>query len=76
MGLGDMKLMAGIGALTGPVGVLWTLFIGSIFGSIVGVGMRIFGKVGKLQEIPFGPYLAAGMVIYVNFSCWLKSLLI
>jgi leader peptidase (prepilin peptidase)/N-methyltransferase len=73
MGLGDMKLMAGLGALTGPAGVLWTLFIGSLAGSIVGIGMKIAGRAEKLQEIPFGPYLGAGMVIYVNFSHLVKS---
>ncbi|MEA3506312.1 MAG: prepilin peptidase [Elusimicrobiota bacterium] len=73
MGLGDMKLTAGLGALTGPAGVLWTLFIGSLLGSIAGIGIKTAGRAEKLQEIPFGPYLGAGMVIYVNFSGWLKS---
>ncbi len=76
MGLGDLKLMAGIGALIGPVGVFWALFIGSILGSIAGVGLRISGRVGKLHRIPFGPYLSLGMVIFVNFSGWLNGFLI
>ncbi len=68
MGLGDVKLMMGIGAFTGFSGIFWTLFIASIFGSIVGVTMILRGAKGRLEYIPFGPYLATGAILYIHFS--------
>jgi leader peptidase (prepilin peptidase) / N-methyltransferase len=38
MGLGDVKMIAMIGALTGPAGVLVTLLFGSVTGSLAGGG--------------------------------------
>ena len=39
MGLGDVFLMGAVGALFGPVAVLVTLILSSVFGSVVGIGM-------------------------------------
>ncbi|HKC23267.1 MAG TPA: prepilin peptidase [Thermoanaerobaculia bacterium] len=36
MGLGDVKMIAMIGALTGPAGVLLSLFFGSVSGALLG----------------------------------------
>ena len=36
MGGGDVKLLAMIGAFLGVLGVAWTLFLGSVIGSIIG----------------------------------------
>ncbi len=74
MGMGDVKLMMGIGAFIGPGGLFWTIFIGSLLGSIAGISMRIAGKIEKFEHIPFGPYLAAGAVIYINISNLLAAL--
>lgn len=56
MGGGDIKMMAMVGAFLGPIGVLLTIFIGALVGTIV------FGpiswKTGKL--VPFGIFLALG----------------
>jgi len=56
MGGGDIKMMAMVGAFLGPPGVLLTVFLGALFGSL------IFGpismKTGKL--VPFGIFLALG----------------
>lgn len=65
MGGGDVKLLAGIGAAIGWRGVLWTIFLSSLLGSVVGVYMRL--KKGE-ELIPYGPYLAAGAVIYIFFG--------
>jgi leader peptidase (prepilin peptidase)/N-methyltransferase len=37
MGLGDVKLIAAIGAFVGPVGLLPTIFVASAVGSVVGI---------------------------------------
>ena len=37
MGLGDVKLMALIGAMVGPMGALYTMLLGSFGGAVIGV---------------------------------------
>lgn len=58
MGGGDIKIMAGVGTFIGWDKVLFSIFVACLFGSIVGVFMIVFKKIGRKQEIPFGPYLA------------------
>jgi leader peptidase (prepilin peptidase)/N-methyltransferase len=70
MGGGDVKLLAGIGAVIGWQGVLWTIFLSSLLGSIVGVYFRL--KKGE-ELIPFGPYLAAGAVIHIFFGAQITT---
>ncbi len=76
MGGGDVKLLAMIGAFLGWPGVLWTVFVSSVLGSIVGLYLRL--KNGQVY-IPFGPYLAMAAVLYLFFgkqviSLYLQSL--
>jgi len=59
MGMGDVKMMAMIGAYVGPMGVLVTLFAASLFGSIIGGAYLLKTKQGRKTPIPFGPFLAA-----------------
>ncbi|MFW6134303.1 MAG: prepilin peptidase [Elusimicrobiota bacterium] len=75
MGMGDAKLMAGIGAFVGLGGVFWTIFIGSFLGAIVGLYMRYIGKLEKYEYIPFGPYLSLGSIIFIIFSEFFNSFL-
>ncbi len=67
MGGGDIKLLAMIGAATGVKGVFFTLFTGSVFGTLGGAtAMALAGKSGKRQaKIPFGPFLSLGALLYV-----------
>ncbi len=65
MGGGDIKLLAMFGALIGVRGVLWTVLVGSFFGSLVGIYFKI-KKQG--DEIPFGPYLGLAAVLYFFFG--------
>ncbi len=58
MGGGDIKIMAGVGTFIGWDKVLFSIFIACLLGSIVGIFMMLLKKIGKRQEIPFGPYLA------------------
>jgi leader peptidase (prepilin peptidase)/N-methyltransferase len=59
MGGGDLKMMGMVGAFLGLPGVLLTLFLGALLGSV------IFGpiswKTGKL--VPFGIFLAVGAAV-------------
>ena len=63
MGMGDVKLMAMIGAIGGWKIVLMTLFLGSLFGSIAGLALIALKKTKFQSKIPFGPYLALGALI-------------
>ena len=65
MGGGDVKLMAGIGALIGWQGVITTVVMGSFFGLLYALyAMVRHGKKGG-DAIPFGPFLSLGAL--VNF---------
>ncbi len=58
MGLGDVKMMAMVGAFTGPRGVLFTLLAASVSGAAGGVA-RIPLRGGSLKDtLPFGCFLA------------------
>jgi leader peptidase (prepilin peptidase)/N-methyltransferase len=64
MGMGDVKMLGGIGAFTGAVGVLFTILFGSLAGSIVGVGLMLRGGNWKTR-LPFGVFLGlAGIAAY------------
>jgi leader peptidase (prepilin peptidase)/N-methyltransferase len=68
MGLGDVKMMAMVGAFAGPSGVLFTLFFASIVGAIVGVA-RIPFRGGSLRdELPFGCFLAPAAMAALPFA--------
>jgi len=51
MGGGDIKMMAMVGALTGWKGVLLTTFLGSLAGSIIGIGLMLFKGKGRKTRI-------------------------
>lgn len=65
LGGGDVKLMGFIGALLGIKGVVVTILVGSLLGTVVGI-IFIFGmKKTKKFPIPFGPFLALGALAAV-----------
>ena len=79
MGRGDLKFLAAIGAFLGWRAVLFSLFAGSLLGSIVGLITLIVGKRVWSAKLPFGPYLAFGglsWMFYGNlFLHWYAGLL-
>ena len=66
LGGGDIKLLAMLGAFLGPSGVFATIFISSIFGSIVGISWALIQGKKKLMRlsIPYGPFLVVGALYY------------
>ena len=68
MGRGDLKFLAAIGAFLGWRGVLFSIFGGSVLGSIVGLGTLIIGRRVWSAKLPFGPYLALGALIWMFFG--------
>jgi leader peptidase (prepilin peptidase)/N-methyltransferase len=68
MGDGDVRLAPLLGAFLGwinlphvPIG----LFLGFLFGALVGVAMMAAGSASRKTALPFGPFLAAGTVVAV-----------
>jgi len=68
MGMGDVKLLAMIGAIIGWKGVLFTIFIGSATGTLVGIPLMITQKENMKLAIPFGPFLSIGAITYIFFG--------
>lgn len=72
MGGGDVKLLAMIGAFIGWKLTLLTFFVAPLFGSVVGVILKI--RQGK-DVIPYGPYLSLAAVFSIFFGDKLIKLL-
>lgn len=63
MGLGDVKLLAMIGAFLGWQGALLTLCLGACAGAVVGIGLLAAGRGKADTELPFGTFLAAAALV-------------
>ncbi|MFC4767983.1 prepilin peptidase [Effusibacillus consociatus] len=72
MGLGDVKLMAGIGLVVGLQGAILALFISSLIGLLIGLVVVTKNKAAKQEYLPFGPFLALGGLVSYLFgeSVW------
>ena len=68
LGLGDVKLMAMVGAFTGPFGVLFTLFAASIVGAFVGVALIPLRGRSLSDKLPFGCFLAPAAVVAMLYG--------
>ena len=68
MGMGDVKLLAMIGALIGWRGVVFTIFFSSVVGTLVGLLLIMQGGGSLKTRLPFGPFLALGAVAYIFFG--------
>lgn len=68
LGDGDVRLSPLLGAYLGWIGLAHVpvgLFLGFLFGAVVGVAAMAVGGAGRRTAIPFGPFLAAGTVVAV-----------
>jgi leader peptidase (prepilin peptidase)/N-methyltransferase len=63
LGMGDVKMLAMIGAFLGWQLTLVTLVLASFSGSVVGVSLIASGRGGLQAALPFGTFLAVGAVI-------------
>jgi leader peptidase (prepilin peptidase)/N-methyltransferase len=72
LGMGDVKLMAMVGAFLGWQGASATLLLGSLAGSVIGVGLILRGRGTRLTALPFGTFLApaAWIVLLLGSSLW------
>jgi prepilin signal peptidase PulO-like enzyme (type II secretory pathway) len=78
MGEGDIDLLGMIGSFTGMIGSWTSLLLGSFLGIISCLAQMALSK-RTHPEIAFGPWLAAGALIYIFFQQhifeWLQPLL-
>ena len=86
LGLGDGKLLAMIGAVMGWRSIPIVLFIASIIGSLVAIPLLLLTRRRPPSsspsesfariEVPFGPFLAIGAILYLFAGPLIWSLLI
>lgn len=65
MGMGDVHLLGMLGAFLGWTGVFFSLFSASLFAIVAAV----LGRVGFGRQLPFGPFLALGGLVWM-FGGW------
>lgn len=63
MGEGDLNLIALVGAFLGWRAVVITILVGCLAGSAVGLSLIALRRLGRRQQIPFGPFLSLGAVV-------------
>ena len=68
MGLGDVKLMAAVGAWQGWGMALFAVFLGALAAALVGIALILLKKARWGARLPFGPYLALGSLITLFFG--------
>ncbi|MGD0061522.1 MAG: prepilin peptidase [Verrucomicrobiia bacterium] len=65
MGMGDVKLLAAIGAFFGWQSTLFTILVSSLLGGVVGLVLVLGSKKGWESRIPYGPYIAFGAILWM-----------
>lgn len=73
MGLGDVKLIAAIGAFLGGRAVLFALCAASIIGCVAALAGVFLAKNSSGARVPFGPFLALGGVLWLLWGEFLWS---
>ena len=75
MGLGDAKLMAVVGFWFGWVSIPFTIFISSVVALILVIPSLLKKTRNMSAQIPFGPYIVIGCILYVLFANQIKYIL-
>jgi leader peptidase (prepilin peptidase)/N-methyltransferase len=66
MGLGDVHLMFGVGAVVGAGCATIAFFLAPFFGIFLAIWMFF---TGKKRELPYGPYLSLATAFCLLFCC-------
>src|ERR1700688_3522056 len=79
MGLGDVKMMAAVGAFLGVKRTMMTVLGVSLLGSVIGILLISISKKGRDYELPFGTFLGAGALLVLFFGTpalhWYEAIL-
>ena len=73
MGLGDAKLIAVVGFWFGWFSIPFTIFISSLVALIFSVPSLLKKTRDMSTQIPFGPFIIIGCLIYVYFANYIKN---
>jgi leader peptidase (prepilin peptidase)/N-methyltransferase len=65
MGIGDVKLLAALGAFLGWQSLPFILAVSSLIGTIIGIGILKQRKQKLGIKVPFGPYLALAALLWL-----------
>ena len=68
MGMGDAKLMAGVGLLLGWQSIPFVLFLSATLGLLMVMPSLLEKRKSLKSKIPFGPYIITAGVIYFLYG--------
>ena len=74
MGMGDVKLLAMLGAFLGWKSLIFILFVSSFLGSLIGLTIILLKKGNMKYAIPYGPFLSAAAVAYILWGRTIVSI--
>lgn len=63
--MGDVKLLAMLGAFLGIKGVFFTIFVSSLLGAVVGITIILMKKGDMKFAIPYGPFISFGAILFI-----------
>ena len=63
--MGDVKLLAMLGAFLGINGVFFIIFISSLVGSIVGITIILLNRGDLKFALPYGPFISLGALLFI-----------
>jgi leader peptidase (prepilin peptidase)/N-methyltransferase len=63
MGMGDVKMLAMVGAFLGWKLTLLTLMLASLSGTVIGLLLIVSGRGGMKYALPFGTFIALGAAV-------------
>ena len=68
MGYGDFKLFAAFGAWFGWQALVPIILMASVIGAVIGIGIKLVGRLREGGYVPFGPFLALGGLTAMAFG--------
>jgi leader peptidase (prepilin peptidase)/N-methyltransferase len=63
LGMGDVKMLAMVGAFLGWKLTLLTLMLASLSGTVIGLLLIVSGRGGMKYALPFGTFIALGAAV-------------
>jgi len=68
LGMGDIKMMAMVGAFMGWRLALLTIFAGSLMGTLIGIALMAFRKMNMQGKLAFGVFLGIGSALCLFYG--------
>ena len=63
--MGDVKLLAMLGAFLGINGVFFIILVSSLVGSAVGIAIILINKGNLKFALPYGPFISLGAILFI-----------